>query len=152
MAFYSLDNPILESGQISDQSFTWLKMSRASCKHVSNPNNVFLSIFRSSFACHLRALSRALYLIQFEKEPSRCSHFGCGTFDGRFVQLSKRRFREKARLRLLWLLEPFAAERTGPLVAPEPFAHQGQKIEWISVSSNAISEKESDGSNSIDIG
>ena len=139
MAFYSLDNPILESGQISDQSFTWLKMSRASCKHVSNPN-VFLSIFRSSFACHLRDLSRALYLIQFEKEPSRCS----GTFDGRFVQLSKRRFREKARLRLLWLLEPFAAERTGPLVAPEPFAHQGQKIEWISVSSNAISEKESD--------
>ena len=147
MAFYSLDNPILESGQISEQSFTWLKMSRASCKHVSNPN-VFLSIFRSSFACHLRDLSRALYLIQFEKEPSRCS----GTFDGRFVQLSKRRFREKARLRLLWLLEPFAAERTGPLVAPEPFAHQGQKIEWISVSSNAISEKESDGSNSIDIG
>ena len=52
-------------------------------------------------------------------------------------QLSKRRFKEKARLAASTVCS-MARVRTGPLVAPEPFAHQGQKIEWISVSSNAL--------------
>jgi len=83
------------------------------------------------------SFSAALYLIQFEKQKKKEKKNRVVVVVVILVGLLTACSFPSGALRRKpgWLRRPLlhgsaiGGERTGPLVAPEPFAHQGQKIE-----------------------